>query len=70
MMNNITIMMGPEAQHKQFEVFHSTSWRVAEAESDPDNQLPQIVATHHDLAVQVENKLWSKLEVYVQCLNI
>ncbi|XP_050693737.1 uncharacterized protein LOC126984229 isoform X3 [Eriocheir sinensis] len=59
MMNNLTIMMGSEAdRHRQFEVLHSTSWRVAEAESDPDNQLPQIVATHHDLAVQVENKLW------------
>lgn len=61
--------MGSETEPREFQVLHSTSWRVAEADSDPDNHLPQIIPTH-DLAVKIENKLLSKLVVYIYCVNI
>lgn len=62
-MNNLTIILGSEAVHRELKVLHSTSWRMTEADSDAESQLPQIVTAHPDLSAKIENNLWSKLLV-------
>ncbi|XP_045126052.1 uncharacterized protein LOC123513172 isoform X2 [Portunus trituberculatus] len=56
-MNNVTLTMGGEAVRREFQVFHSTSWKVTREQTNLKEHLPQMVPQHHGLAVEVINEL-------------